>query len=99
MSWLETARDVAILVVAILDIVLLGLLCVIGFIGWRLFASVKGQVPELIDRGKGTLTTVKGTADFMSDRAVTPAIRISAFVTALIRFFAVLFGGKRSRIA
>ena len=96
---LETARDIAIILVAVLDIILLVLLCVILFIAWRLFASVKGKVPELLDRGKDTLTTVKGTTDFMSERAVTPVIRITAFVAAILRFFAVLFGGERSRLA
>jgi hypothetical protein len=96
---LETARDIAIIVVAVLDIILLAILCVIAFLAWRLFANVKGQVPELIDRGKDTLTTVKGTTDFMSDRAVTPVIRITALVAALLRFFSVLFGGERSRVA
>ena len=95
---LETIRDVAIILIAILDIILLALLAAIAFLAWRLFVQVKGQVPELLDKGKETLVSVKGTTEFVSERAVTPVIRIAAFFAAVSRFFAVLFGGQRSRV-
>lgn len=99
MEWLAVARDVAIIIVAILDIVLLAILAVIAFLAWRLFGQVKGQLPELLDTAKATATTVKGTTDFVSDRAVTPIIRVAALLSAIGRFIAVLFGGERSRVA
>lgn len=98
-STLAIIRDIAIILVALIDIVLLGTLAVIAIMAWRLFASVKGQVPELLDTAKATATTVKGTTDFVSDRAVTPIIRVAAFLSAVSRFFAVLFGGERNRVA
>jgi hypothetical protein len=95
---LAIIRDVAIIIIAILDIILLSILAVIAFMAWRLFASVKGDVPELLDRAKETATTVKGTTDFVSDRAVKPIIRVAAFFAAVSRFIAVLFRGERSRV-
>jgi hypothetical protein len=97
-EWLAVIRDVAIIIIAILDIILLGILAVIAFMAWRLFASVKGDVPVLLDRVKETANTVKGTTDFVSDRAVSPIIRVAAFLSAVGRFIAVLLGGERSRV-
>lgn len=94
---LETVRDVAIILIAILDVVLLALLAAIAYIGFRLFLKIKRQVPELLDTGKSTLTTIKGTTDFATETAVTPLIRIVAASAALWRFVAVLFGGERRR--
>jgi hypothetical protein len=96
---LAVIRDVAIIIIAILDIVLLSILAIIAFYAWKLFASVKGEVPELLDRAKQTATTVKGTTDFVSDTTVKPLIRAAAFFAAVSRFIAVLFRGERSRVA
>jgi hypothetical protein len=76
----------------------LALLAIIAFILFRLFMKVKGTVPDLLDTSKSTLTTVKGTTDFVTDTMVKPLIRVVAFVAAISRFFAVLFGGQRRRI-
>jgi hypothetical protein len=95
---LETIRDIAIIIIAILDIILLSLLALIAFFAFRIFMKVKHYVPDLLDTSKETLTTVKGTTDFVADRAITPIIRVTAIVTAVQRFFAVLFGGERRRV-
>ena len=91
-------RDIAIIIVALLDIVILGILAVLAFMGFRFFLKVKAATPDLIETSKSTLTEVKGTTDFVVDTIVTPLIRIVAVVSAVSRFFAVLFGGQRRRI-
>jgi hypothetical protein len=91
-------RDIAIIIVALLDIVILGTLAVLAFLGFRFFLKIKAATPDLIDTSKATLTEVKGTTDFVVDTIVTPLIRIVAVVSAIQRFFAVLFGGQRRRI-
>ena len=91
-------RDIAIIIVALLDIVILGIVAVLAFMGFRFFLKVRAATPDLIDTSKSTLTEVKGTADFVVDTVVTPLIRIIAVVSAVWRFFAVLFGGERRRI-
>jgi hypothetical protein len=91
-------RDIAIIIVALLDIVILGILAVLAFMGFRFFLKVKAATPDLIETSKATLTEVKGTTDFVVDTIVTPLIRTVAVVSALWRFFAVLFGGQRRRI-
>jgi hypothetical protein len=91
-------RDIAIIIVALLDIVILGTLAVLAFLGFRFFLKVKAATPDLIDTTKSTLTEVKGTTDFVLDTIVTPLIRFVAVVSAVQRFIAVLFGGQRRRI-
>ena len=91
-------RDIAIIIVALLDIVILGTVAVLAVIGFRFFLKLKAATPDLIETSKSTLTEVKGTTDFVLDTVVTPLIRIVAIVSAVTRFFAVLFGGQRRRI-
>jgi hypothetical protein len=91
-------RDIAIIIVATIDIVILGTLAVLTVMGYRYFLRVRAATPDLIERSRSTLTEVKGTTDFVLDTAVTPLIRILAVVSALQRFIAVLFGGQRRRI-
>lgn len=91
-------RDIAIIIVALLDIVILGTIAVLAVIGFRFFLKLKAATPDLIQTSKSTLTEVKGTTDFVLDKVVTPLIRIVAIASAVSRFFAVLFGGQRRRI-
>jgi hypothetical protein len=91
-------RDIAIIIVALLDIVILGTLAVLAYLGFKFFLKLKAATPDLIETSKSTLTEVKGTTDFVVDTIVTPLIRIVAFVSAIQRFVAVLFGGQRRRI-
>ena len=91
-------RDIAIILVAVLDIVLHSMLALIAYLALRLFLKVKGALPDVIDTSKSTLTTVQGTTDFVAETVVTPLIRIVAVASAISRFVAVLFGGQRRRV-
>ena len=93
---LETLRDLAIILVAILDIVLLSILCVIAFLGYKLFVIVKDAAPKLIDTAQSTANSVKGTTDFVGEAAATPLIRATAFVAAAIKFLSIIFSVKKS---
>lgn len=95
---METARDIAIVVLAIINIIWLLILCTIGFVVFKLFMQVKGKVPEVMDTATSTARSIKGTTEFVGETVVTPMIRVSALVAGLLKFFAVLFGGERRRI-
>jgi hypothetical protein len=95
---IAVVRDIAIIIVAILDIVILGTLAVLAVIGFKYFLKLKAATPDLLETTKSTLTEVRGTTDFVVDTVVTPLIRFVAVVSAIQRFFAVLFGGQRRRI-
>ncbi|HEV8638433.1 MAG TPA: hypothetical protein VG370_29820 [Chloroflexota bacterium] len=95
---METARDIAIVVLAVINIVWLLILCAIGFVLLRLFLQVKGKVPEVMDTATSTARTVKGTTEFVGESVVTPVIRIAALMAGLSKFLSVLFGGERRRV-
>lgn len=93
---LETLRDLAIILVAILDIVLLSILCVIAYLGYKLFVMIKDAAPKLIDTAQSTANSVKGTTDFVGEAAVTPLIRITALVAAGAKFISILLSAKKT---
>jgi hypothetical protein len=95
---LAIMRDIAIIIVATLDIVILGTIAILAIMGFRYFLRVKAATPDLIEQSRSTLTEVRGTTDFVLDTVVTPLIRLVAVVSALQRFVAVLLGGQRRRI-
>ena len=92
---LETLRDLAIILVAILDIVLLSILCVIAFLAYKLFVYIKDAAPKLIETAQSTANSVKGTTDFVGETAATPLIRITALVAAAAKFISVLLSAKK----
>lgn len=95
---MDTARDIAIIVLAVINVIWLLVLCVIGGLAIWLFLKIKSAIPEVLDTSKSTMNSVKGTTEFVGVTAATPVIRIAALVTAISRFFAVLFGGERRRV-
>ncbi len=89
---LATIRDLAIIFIAVGDILLLVLLILIAFLAWRLLSSVRSEVPPIIGSVKRTITTIEGTTDFVSTTAAMPLIRLVSLVFAVTRFFSVLLG-------
>ncbi len=89
---LAAIRDVAIILIAILDIVLLALLVLIAFTIWRLITLLRGEIPPILGSVKKTATTVEGSTDFITTTAALPLIRAVSLVFATTRFLQVLFG-------
>jgi len=86
-----TIRDIAIIIVALFDIILLALLIAIAFIVWRLLKTLLAEIPPVIGSAKRTTTTVEGTVDFMSTTAARPLIRAVSLLYATTRFVQILF--------
>ncbi|HVC32457.1 MAG TPA: hypothetical protein VNL16_03000 [Chloroflexota bacterium] len=97
LQWLAAIRDVAIIVVAILDVVLLGILIVISYVILKLVLTLRAEVMPVLGAVKKTTTTVEGTTDFISTTVARPLIRLVALVFAVTRFFQALFGRSESR--
>ena len=89
---LATIRDVAIILVAILDIVLLAILVIISYLILRLVLTLRSEVLPVLGAVKKTTTTVEGTTDFVSTTVAKPLIRVVALVFAANRFVQVLLG-------
>ena len=87
---LANIRDIAIIFIAILDIVLMLILVVIAYVILRLLLLVRSEVIPIFGAVKKTTTTVEGTTDFISTTVARPLIRAVALVFATTRFFQVL---------
>lgn len=108
---LETARDVAVIVVAIESIVLLLLFIVIAWYVFGVIRMVKGKINEIGDLGKGvihsaqqsadtaaaTATSVKGSAEFVADTIVSPVVQVVSAVAGARGFVSALFRLSSSR--
>jgi hypothetical protein len=93
---LATIRDIAIILIALLDIILLVLLAAIAYALWRIFQMLRSEIPPVIGSVKRTITTVEGTADFVTTTAALPLIRAVSLLYATTRFIQVLFSRGRS---
>ena len=90
-------RDVAIILLALLDVVLIAILVVIAWQLRRLVMLLMARVPEVLDTVKDTATTVQGTADFVSTAVVKPVIDMVGFLAAIRGFLSILVLGRRRR--
>jgi hypothetical protein len=94
---LSTLRDLAIILIALLDVVLLALMIAIAFGIWKLVDLLRGGLPPILGSVSRTATTIEGTADFVTTTAVTPLIRGTSLVYAATRFLQVLFSRRREK--
>lgn len=99
METIAVIRDIAIILLALLNIVLIAVLVVIAFLVWRLIRMVSREAPEFIDKAKQMTTTAQGTVDFVGSSVARPAISISAFLAGAQRFLRILALGNRPRAA
>ena len=89
---LATIRDIAIIFMALADIILLALLALIAYAGWRIVTMIRTELPPVVGSVKKTATTVEGTTDFITTTAAMPLIRAVSLVFAATRFMQVLIG-------
>lgn len=95
---MNTVIAIAVIIVAIWNLILLTLLILIAFAVWRLLAIVRADLPPILGSVRRTATTAEGTADFVSTTAVTPLIRAVSLLFAVTRFLQVLFSGRSDKV-
>ena len=105
-SPLAIPRDLAIILLALLNIILIAILVVLVYQLWRLMRVITKAVPPLVntvqqtaDTVKDTATSVKGTVAFVDAAVVRPTIEASGFTAGAKRFVRVLFRGPTRRSA
>jgi hypothetical protein len=90
----ETIRDVVIIFVAVESLFIgLALILLIVQIA-RLTALVQTEIKPLIDSGSETVNTLRGTSEFLSDKMVRPAIKISSTYAAVRRAIDLVKSGR-----
>jgi len=70
-----TIRDLAIIFLALESIVVLALLGILIWQIWRLTKMLEVEFKPIIEDTQETISTVRGTAIFMSDNVVNPVVK------------------------
>ncbi len=94
---LQSARDLAIIFLAMAGMVATLLLAVVVVLLWRLLRVIQREITPVLTNLQQTANTVRGTTEFVSDSFVTPLIRISSLFSGVggtFRAFASTFKRK-----
>jgi len=96
-----TVRDILIIFLALTSIVVWILLGILIWQIWRLTRMVQYEIKPIIADTKETITTVRGTASFMSENIVSPVIQTSSKAAGYRRAAMALMGQlpRRSKMA
>jgi len=87
---MATARDVAIIILALESIIIGILLVFLIFQIQGLIRLLKEEIQPILDSVNETASTVRGTTAFVSDTVVSPVMRIAGLISALRRIIDVL---------
>ncbi len=107
---IATIRDVAIIILAVESIVLLLVFLFIAWKGYQLLGLFKSKAEEFSALGRAlldsarqtattaneTATTVKGSADFITDTVVSPVVDVVSAVAGARGFVTALFRSSNS---
>ncbi|MGQ9490832.1 MAG: hypothetical protein ACUVR4_09410 [Anaerolineae bacterium] len=93
---MEVARDIAIIVLAIESIVIGILLAVLVVQVIRLVRLLREEVLPILNSTQETVSTVRGTATFMSDHLVQPIVKVSSYAAGARQAVNVLFGRRHN---
>ncbi|PKO22919.1 MAG: hypothetical protein CVU38_06775 [Chloroflexi bacterium HGW-Chloroflexi-1] len=76
---MNTARDVAIIVLAVESIVIGVLLSILVIQVIRLVKMLRHEVLPILSSTQETVRTVRGTASFVSDHMVQPVVKVASY--------------------
>ncbi len=91
------ARDIAIIVLAVESIVIGVLLAVLVIQVIRLVKLLREEVLPILNSTQETVSTVRGTATFMSDHIVQPVVKVSSFAAGARQAASTLFRRGRGK--
>jgi hypothetical protein len=93
---MEIVRDIAIIVLAIESIVIGILLAVLVVQVIRLIHMLRQEVLPILSSTQETVSTVRGTATFVSDHLVQPVVKLASYTAGARQAVSTLFG-RRNR--
>lgn len=101
----EEVRDYAVIAYSIAGVIAFALIAiftfVLGMLSWMTLSRVRGMlknnVQPTLDNVRQTSETVRGTAQFISDNAITPVVKTYGTVAGVRQFVVVLTRLSRSR--
>jgi hypothetical protein len=78
-----TIRDIAIIIIALQSIMIGVLLGVLIWQIWRLVKLIQIEIKPILEDTQQTVSTIRGTANFVSTNVVDPVVKTSG---AMVRF-------------
>lgn len=93
----EAIRDISIIVLALVSIVIGIFIIILTWQVWQLTRLVQDEIKPILDSTQRTVSTVRGTTAFMSDKITRPAIEaasMAAGIRASVREAVGLFRGN-----
>lgn len=94
---MSTARDIAIIVLALESIIIGVLLAVLVIQVMRLVRMLREEVMPILRSTQDTVSTVRGTADFVSDHLVQPVVKVSSLAAGARQAMNVIFRRNNGR--
>jgi len=95
-NWVGLIRDVFIIVLA-LEGMLMGIALIVLVIQLSaLINLLQNEVTPIVDNANETVSTVRGTAQFMSQNLVEPVVRMAAITTTVGALLRELIGIRRA---
>ncbi|MGQ9584466.1 MAG: hypothetical protein ACUVXG_03600 [Anaerolineae bacterium] len=89
---METARDIAIIILAVESIVIGGLLIFLIFQVRSLVRLLREELKPILDSTRETVGTVRGTTSFLSETIVSPIVEVAGYVAGLRQAVRALAG-------
>lgn len=94
---MATARDIAIIILALESIVVGVLLAILVIQVMRLVRLLREEVVPILRSTQDTVSTVRGTTDFMADHLVQPVVKASSYAAGARQAINTLFGRSNGR--
>ncbi|MCR4406600.1 MAG: hypothetical protein NUW24_06725 [Anaerolineae bacterium] len=88
-------RDVFIIVLALESIVIGALLSILIIQIQNLTRLLQEEIKPILDSTNETVSTVRGTAAFVSENVISPMIEAASYVSAVKKVFTLLFPRRR----
>ena len=92
---MNTARDIAIIVLAVESILIGILLSVLVIQVIRLVRVLRQEVLPILNSTQETVGTVRGTATFVSDHMVQPLVKVTSYAAGARQAMRTLLGFRR----
>jgi len=90
---MATARDIAIIVLAVESIIVGGLLIYLIFQIRNLLRMLEEESKPILNSTRETVGTVRGTTSLLSETLVKPVVEVAGYVAGVRQVLRTLFGG------
>jgi len=89
-EYVARIRDVFIIIMALESLLIGAVLVILIFQIAKLTNLLQNEIKPILDSTNETVSTLRGTSEFLSDKLVEPVMKINEFAAGLQRLFEVL---------